>query len=334
MAATKADSSIDTPPREAPRPPDNAIRTSELDSEPAATESDTPAAAAPEGDAPEDSDSAPETPEKPQAPKRNRSAERRIARLTAKLAESEAKRTASESRLSELERSVEELRNSQPKPKPAPEPQLRDFDTPQEYAKAYAQWEEAKATPAAAKPPAAKPPATPEPKAPDPKDTEPDVVAPTDAELAVFFQEGAELGDAFAAAVKVEGLPVSKRMGRFMVESDVGPEMYVYLSKHPAEAAAIYRANKDDARTRLEKLEQTIRNAGDAISVEPEQPETPPEDSTPPPKGARRTKAPEPPSDATPRGGATRGVRPEDESMDEYAERRRKEEARRAGIFI
>lgn len=311
--------------QETPRPPDENVVTSDIAADVTKPGADdltaTPAAAA-DKDGPTDSPPAGEKP-KPTPPKRNRSAERRIKRLSSKLSDAEAKDAENSREIQELRDQVERLENATPKAK---EPMLQDFANPREYAKAYAKWEAADSDTPAPKPRGK----TPKPKADPPpahRQTTPDK------EIIAFQDRGkAKLGDEFLEALQ-EKTAVNQLMGEFMLDHDLGPELYVHLANNPTEARKIYDSSSPRAIKAMEalakkaadgQLDDGADDQGDDLGDQ--------DDADTPP--AQRTKAPDPPTDTKPEGGVDTPVNPETESMDDYADRRRKEEARKAGALI
>lgn len=319
---------------EAPRAPDEHVVTSDVIAD-APPRADQPPAAAPAAAgkdespaSPNSSESAPDTNDNPTPPsRRNRPFERRFNKLAAKLAEKERREAEHLARITALEEQVTSLKTATPK---APEPQLQDFKSPREYAKAYAQWEAAGATP---EPPARRQPAKPATSAPEAPASAP----VPDKEIADFQARGkAKLGDEFVEAMQEDGTAVNQLMGEFLIDSEVGPEIYVHLANNPEESRKIYDSSPLRATKRLEELaakaakgELDVGNEGQ-VEVEPPAGDTQGEPSKP---AGKQTRAPQPPSDHKP-GASSVPANPETESMDEYAARRRKEEARKAGANI
>lgn len=328
MTQQRTDQPDNVSTQETPRPPDESVVTSDIESDvtkPGAEDHNVSAtAAAPDKDGPTDSDAATEKPKKT-PPKRNRSAERRIKRLSSKLSDAEAKDAENARRIAELEDQVDSLKSATPKAK---EPMLQDFANPREYAKAYAKWEAADSEEPAPKPRGRKP----KPKA-DPPPTHRQTTP--DKEIIAFQDRGkAKLGDEFMEAL-TEPTAVNQLMGEFMLDHDLGPEMYVHLANNPDEAKKIYDSSTPRAIKAMEALAKKATDGqldagdpGDDDQVDDQDDEL---EDTPPRK---RTKAPEPPADTRDSGDADLQANPESESMDEYAARRRKEEARKAGAIV
>jgi hypothetical protein len=313
------------------RAPDEHVVTSDANFNPDSSPADPVPSAAADKDGPITSDSDTGKP-KPTPPKRNRPAERRIRKLTDKLATAEAKDAANAQEIAELRDQVKTLTDATPKPK---EPKLNDFDNPREYAQAYAKWE------AGTEEPAPKPTrrAAPKPKPDAP--AAPQKPLPQDAEILSFQERGKKkLGDEFIEALG-EKTAVNQLMGEFMLDHDVGPEMYVHLANNPEEARKIYDSSVPRQIKAMEALAAKGAKGGlDAgqegeLQVAPA-PANPADDDYEDPghEPPKVTTAPEPPSDTTTTGDADVPVNPESESMDDYAARRAKEEARRAGRLI
>ncbi len=262
-------------------------------------------------------------------PRRNKSAEGKIHKLTARLDESGRENAANLVRITELEETVQELKATKPA---EPEPILDDFKTPQEYAKAYAKW---------AKPPAKpkpKPAAKPESKIVDP----PPAPSAQDPEIVDFRKRGTEkLGDEFVEALQEEGNAVSQTMGEFCLDSDYGPEIYVHLANNQDQAKKIYDSSSRRANKLLDELEVKAK-AGELDVGEGQLDVAPPPDTgehdTGPAKKAKaapvKSKAPTPPSDTKPGPTVNLKPDPENESMDEYAARRNKETLQRSGRVL
>ena len=264
-------------------------------------------------------------------PAPDKKSERRIKQLTRKLSRQD---TAHAEEVAALKAEIEDLKKSPPAVKP--EPKLEDFSNPQEYAKAYNQWEADKAPP---------------PKRPSKPGTADQTPTPKqDAEVVEFQTRGKEkYGDAFVQALNAKGVYVDADMGEFLVDSDNGSEIYIYLANHPEESKEIFDSSKRDKFKTMEALEEKAA-AGELITPEGQlviegkddddddntddkSGDTPPKKKTAK-RGGSETNAGEPPSDTKDAGNANLQKNPEDESMDEYAARRRKETARAAGYNV
>ena len=316
---------------ETPRAPDEHVVTSDAnfnsDASPAV---DASSAATDDSEGPITSDSDSGKPKKA-PPTRNRRAERRIKKLGDKLADAEVRDAANATRIAELEGQVTTLTDATPKPK---EPMLKDFDNPQDYAKAYSKWDAAPATaPKPGKPTAAKP-------APTAKPAPVGKPAP-DKEITEFTARGKKkLGDEFIEALG-EQTAVNQLMGEFMIDHDLGPDIYVHLANNPDEARKIYDSSSPRAAKKMEALAAKAAKGELDVGVEGElqvdpAPANPAaddyqeEDHEPP----KVTKAPTPPSSTKNSGDSAVVANPENESMEDYALRRNKEEARKSGRLI
>lgn len=326
MTQQRTDQPSNVSTAETPRAPDEHVVTSDVPEDaapPAAPREDDPAAAAapPDGESTPSPDSATGKPQSGK-PSRNHAAERRIRKLTDKLTAAERRDQVNAKRIEELETQVDELK---PKPK---EPQLSDFKTPLLYAQAYSKWEKANATPA-------RKPKTPPTAAADTPADPPATPAPTEVpqEILDFQAKGKEkLGDEFLEALREEGVAVNNTMGEFMMDSDVGPELYVHLANNQELSRQIFDMKPHKAVKEMEKL--AAKGAKGELDAGHEgelqvDPLVDPDDPAPPP--ARTTKAPAPPGDTRDPGNVAPAANPETENMDDYAARRRKEEARKAG---
>jgi hypothetical protein len=315
---------------ETARAPDEHVVTSDANFNPDASPA-TPAqsAAVDDSSAPTISDSDTGKP-KPKRTGRNRPAERKISSLKRKLADSEARDADNAHRIAELEGQVETLTDATPKPK---EPQLRDFDNAPQYARAHAKWEAGK------EPPAPKPTRKAAPKPPTGDKPAPKPVP--DQEILDFQAKGKKkLGDEFVEALGEE-TPVNQLMGEYMIDHDLGPEIYVHLTNNPEEARKIFDSSAPRATRALAAL--AARGAKGELDAGKEgeldvapAPANPADDDYEDPghEPPKVTKAPEPPTDTSAAGDAAVPVNPENESMEDYAARRNKEEARKAGRIL
>jgi hypothetical protein len=332
MNAERKDQPSGVETQEQERPTDEHVVTSDLPT-PGEPEAKTDATAAASEDkteaSPNAEDSATQTDK--QENHKQRHAKRRWGKLNAKLGETQRENEANKARIAELESQVNQLKAATPK---IPEPKLADFDTPREFAKAYAKWEQG-ATP---KKPAAAPRETP--AAPKSEPSTPPVRA-SDDEVERFTKLGKErLGDEFleAMADNTGGpVPVNQLMGEFLFDSDVGPEIFVHLANNKDEAAKIYDASALRAEKALRALEAKAKKGeldvgdGSLQFEDDEEPEPEPQRKT---AAKRTTKAPAPPSGTKESGSANLEPDPKSESMNDYAARRAKEEARKRGLVI
>ena len=124
-------------------------------------------------------------------------------------------------------------------------------------------------------------------------------------------------------------------MGEFMLDSDVGPDIYLHLANNHELSREIYDAKPHEAIDKLRELETKGKKGeldtpaeGELQVADPPGDDPPPKD---PPKPGKKTKAPDPP-DHKPEGQQPVNKSPEDESMDEYAARRQNEERARKGL--
>lgn len=251
---------------------------------------------------------------------RDRAAERRISKLSGQLKEEKAARAQDRTRIAELEQQIESLKAGQADNDPK-KPELKDFDTPEEYAEAHSKWKAGQSE----EPPKKKdPPAAAEP------DDQTGVTAP-DTEIQSFITKGsAKLGDQFLEAMDdSQNHAVSQTMGDFMLDSEFGPEIYTHLAHRQDLALKIYRRGPESAREHMAELEKQAK-AGKLDLEPPEASDTddePPKKDDPPkdPPPRSTSKAPDPPKDQGRDDDAPPAKNPESESMDEYAARRQKE---------
>lgn len=315
--------------QDAPRPPDNAVVTSDLPPEAESGEADAATQAAATDTKPDGTKEPPSAgdDDKPQKP-RNRSAERRIKKLSSKLSRATDLTEQQRKEIAAKDAEIARLKAAQPKPV---EPKLEDFQSPTEYGKAYSKWEK---DVAAYTDPAAdtdqQPTANPPPEKQTPAD---DPLADARNE---FLESGREqLGDEFAEALEEEGTAVSQVMAEYIFESELGPAIYVHLANNVEDSQKIYDMSAPKAVKALEELEDRAK-AGELdvegqLQVAPAPGEEKPASKGSAPKNPGGTKAPTPPSTTKDGANLNTAPDPDNESMDEYAARRRKEEARRMG---
>lgn len=323
--------------QDVPRPPDNSVTESDSPAEikesrvaakskedkgeqatpTAATDSDKEKGA-------NDQDSATGDDKPSDPPKRKRGIERRIERLSRKLADAQERENASQTTIQELQDRLDKLESQQSQESTdLVEPDLKDFKTPQQYAKAYAAYERKIA---AAKKPAPRPeqkkPASP---------AKPPELPP---ELQQFHKAGRDkYGEEFDEALQEE-IPVNQFMGEYILDHDSGIEIYMHLANNPEEAHKIansspYRAAKllDSLATKASKGELDVDEGQLQFEEEGEE-----EKDKPKAKGSRKqTKAGDPPNHKPESSGLNTDVNMEELSMDEYAARRQKQELRKLG---
>jgi len=321
--------------QEAQRAPDEHVVTTDAIAQPLASKDsvsaagkDAKPAAAPSGDANSPDPASGDADNQATDRQRKRSNASRLRKLAAKLSEAEARDAANTQRIRDLEEQVTSLRDATPKPK---EPMLQDFRSPAEYARAYAKWESA-----GAKPPARQPRATPAdaPASPPPAQDPPAASPEAQKELQDFHQRGkAKLGDEFMEAL-TEKTWVNQMAAEYILDSDFGPEIYVHLANNPEEARVIYDYSPVRAGKALAALEAKAKDGKLDVGDGFKEPETDEQDEPEKASKARQTKAPTPPSDIKPAGSGERRSDPSTEGMDDYAARRRKEEARRRGLLV
>lgn len=318
------------------RPPDQAVVTSDTEPAAPAPESRGTGEADPNAAAATDQEGGPKTPDQAsgddkQTSTRNRSVERRIKKLTGKLSRAEEQTEAQRKEIERLARENAALRESTAA---QPEPKLEDFATPAEYAKAYNKWTRAKE--ASAKP------STPESRKPAEKPPAGDQQPPEDPAIAAFHKAGKDmLGDEFLEALEEPDTAVNQIMGEFLVDSDLGPAIYVHLANNVELSREIFAMPARKAIKALEELEAKAgkgeldvegqlkiaqNNEGGQGGTGDEKPGGE--------KPSGRRKPPEPPSSTQERGSTAMPADPNNESMEEYAARRRKEDARRRGYNV
>lgn len=272
---------------------------------------------------------------------RDRPAERTIKKLKRELATVQSERTQDRTTIEDLQTQIDDLKTATTAAKP--EPQLKDFDSPADYAKAYGKWESGQ-KPAASKDTDAgtgKPAAR---RDPDAHAQHDQPAAVPDKEILDFQTRGkSKLGDEFSEALQLKTTAVDQDMGEFMLDSEFGPEIYVHLANNPDEAKKIFDAGGTRKLRALEALEAKGKKGeldvdGDQVNITTGDDDKGGDDkggddkSKPAAAGeGQQTKAKDPPSDTREAGSTVAKADPENESMDDYAARRGKEEARRQG---
>lgn len=297
-------------PAEAPEPRESA------------TERKPSAAASPDdkGKSPNDQESA--TGDDKQTQNRQKGVEKRIKRLTRKLAESEEARQATESQLEAMRQELDELKAQRKKPE---KPKLEDFKDPEEYAEAYQAWKaETKESKSERKPPA-KPQ-----KQPTPAELPPEIKA--------FHEKGFEkFGDDFKEALE-ERFPVNQLMGEYMIDHELGTDLFLYLANNPEEAFKIndsspYRATKllNDLAAKAEKGELEDVPDGQLQFEEEDKGKKDEKQEKPQKKrGGAASRAPEP-ANHKPEGEHDGKQDLEKMDMDDYAAMRQKQELAKMG---
>jgi hypothetical protein len=256
-------------------------------------------------------DSAPTDADNKQPKPKGSQRTRKIVRLHRELDTAKAGTAKDKARIAELESDLETALAGRPA---AGKPKITDYEDPEKYADDLVAWKGKQAKPK----PAADPEPDPEP-APPPKST-----------IDKFTAAGKErLGEVFDAVWENSSSHVvSPEMGDFILASDVGPEIYVYLAGNEELAKQIWHCDAEMTTDRMEELE-TQAKAGEfktTSKAEPEDDPTPPAD-----KGEKQTKAPAPPKDQDGGGDDPLQADPAKESMGDYSARRRKEEAANPG---
>lgn len=174
-----------------------------------------------------------------QSPKRkSRGRDRRIKRLTRRAAQAEEALDDERRRSAELEAELERVRSGAQAKKPT----MRDYDSEEEYAEAYAEWKASQT-----------PKTTPRKKK---------VQGPPQEELNAFVEAGGEvMGTAWEKAMelaKADKFPLNANMMEYLLDSDHGHAMFVALSKKPTLAREIAGEKGHAALELLQDLEDEI----------------------------------------------------------------------------
>jgi hypothetical protein len=305
----KSPSNQESVTQEAPPIPDDAVvETDKALSvpEPDSDKDKTPAAAEPkEGEGTK----SPESATGDKKPRRDRSSERRIKGLLKTNSDQER---AINQTLDKLDQANQKIAELEKQLSAKPEPQLDDYASPKDYAKAYAQWVNDSSAP----------PKTPEPslKQPTPKAEDlPDQITPEDQQA--FTARGQEkLGDDFLKAMDMKDVAISPVMGRYVMDSDTGPELYVHLTENPDLAKEIYFLSPTDAIKELIEIEKELAAEGadqgekDMNAVD-----------------KQISKAPPAPTDTDFTSAPASGKSLDEMTMEEYSNYRHKEMARDRG---
>ncbi len=242
-------------------------------------------------------------------PKRNRRAERRIAKLNQELAQEREKTAQTQAELDARDQRIAELEaklNDAPKPD---KPKLADFEDEDAFVEAFQKWKDAQS-------PTSEPPNKP---SPQPKRETPPAPPPGFKEdLDELNQAGrSKFGDEFDEVLKQDDLPMSLEMLDHIFESDLGAELVMHLDSHRRIAKRIY--SSDDPAAALKELEKGLKPAADRsgkITVD---------DGN---KPAQKPKKDEPPThEKTGAGAPAQDL--SDMSMEDYAAARRKQQSNR-----
>ena len=343
MTETPTDQPSKVSTEEEVRPPDKAVVTDDRDffgvPSPADADKEKPAAS---GDTkPADPTTKPsagsdDKEKKPKSSGRDRPAERKIKKLMTQVSDLEGGRLQDQSVIDGLQTQIDALKAKTPE---TPEPQLKDFDSPAEYAKAFGKWDAAQKPTKPTDADAGKPPAGT--RDPTKHAThEPTGQSAPDEEIVDFHKRGkSKLGDEFIEALEKSGTAVDSDMGEFLIDSEFGAEIYIHLANNQDDAKKIFDSGAIRKVKALEALEVKakagtldIDSMQDAITVVDND-----DDQTggkkPPAGDAVQTKAKDPPSSTREPGSAEIKADPENEDMDTYAKRRNKEELAKRGIY-
>ncbi len=306
--------------RETPKEPPPKVVTDESENAPGAVQD---ATAAQSADQTSETTDASATPESKPKPPRDRRTERKMRRLHKQLAAEKRRNEVNDERIARLERNIALLERNQANsgnPRPAAKPQLADFDSAEDFARAFSKWESNQATAPGTQPAATSTQQQPSQPAPTPEQDE----------YADFRALGEErIGADFVEASETTDWPVSPLMADYLVDSDLGPEIYTHLFNNQSVAKKVSRLKTEEkVAEHLDAIAKQITDAGTwDFDAEPgptttetgqqqaSQPSTP---------AARASNAPPPPS--PPDRGTTQAKPNVDEmSMDDYAAHRRAE---------
>ncbi len=323
------------------KPGDEHVVTSDLPSEAEATPGadDAAAAGASSGDAPDGQNSAAGD-SQDDGNHEQRHGNSRWQRQQRRLKRAEKRADAAERKNQELESRLAALETSTKADKPEPKPD--DFKSTAEFARAHSKWQEDQTAAAAAN--ASTKDDTPAgDDAAETTSQSQHAVAEKD-DLDDFVQRGTEkLGDVFQEALQNDPddpHPISQVMGEFLFDSDVGPEIFVYLTENHDEAAKIFKAKAPAAMKSLQALEKRAQD-GKLIETGKVTPETTGDDKDDDKGGEGDstaggefvTNASPPPESHRESGTPAAAADPENETMDEYKARRDREELQKRGIY-
>lgn len=299
-----------------PRPTDESITTSDLPTE--NVEHEKPKAKASNTESSNDQNLAPGT-EKEK--KRQSYLQRKQSRLERDLAAEKSARQSDRDRIAQLEAKLDEVLADKSST-PTPKPKLADFDTPEEFADAYALWKDKSKPKANAAPPTKKPAATPPPIS---DENLPD-------EIKTFKNKGKELlGDQFLEALE-EDIPVTKDMAEYMFDSEYGAHVYVHLSNNPDVAMTLAKSSPVRMIKIMDKLEADAKAGKLDVLEDGEMHIENDDDSDDEAKkspGKTESKAPKAPSSTREKGRVKPEPDLESMSMDDYAAKRHEDEKKK-----
>lgn len=250
----------------------------------------------------------------PPKKRRQRSAERKIGRLTRELEEAKQAGAQRDAQITALQAEIAELKKGAAAPPPK-KPRLQDFKNAEEFGAAWAEWERANAEPPPAEPPAAQPPAS-DPNSPPQPPAEPPP------EVAELEEAGEKVyGEEFSEVLHDKTLPLSANMADYIFDSDKGPDIVMWLDEHREEAKELFHLRPRALAKKLDELVPTLET--------PEPPAPTPERDASGKFVAKQPPEPPPPPPGDPVRGApsetSREIK-EGLSMDDYAARRRAQE--------
>lgn len=248
-------------------------------------------------------------------PTANKPVERKIKRLTRRLKEAQAQNEQLKERYaSELEQVKAELDQLRAKQSAPAKPKFEDYRDPEEFAEAFAKWKSAQEKPA--------PKAQPK----EPQRQTPPTAAP-DEEILAFREKGKEqFGDEFVEVQSDPSVPITKPIGEYILDSDHGPAMYLYLANNEEHALQIAKMRSSAKREeQLAAIEAAIEAKGGHWDVDVKAPASSnAKQSTGDQSSKKVSKAPPPPSEPD-KGSAARDVNLQEVDMETYATTRRKQ---------
>lgn len=264
--------------------------------------------AAPSPDVPNADASASSNADDPPKPsRRRRSAERKISALQRQLAEERSKGEATAATLLALQTEVATMKV--PAPAAVAKPKLGDFKTADEFGQAWTAWE------------ASQKPADPPAPAPTPKPADPAPARQPDPEIAAFEAEAVKIyGEEFSEVFHDDTLPLSPAMGEYLLDSDKGADLVMWLDEHRDEGKDLFHLRPKKLAEALDKI---------VGELEPTPPPAPVVERN---ADGRYTKREDPTPPPPPPGDPVRGVGTsvaneirEGMPMDDYAATRRRQ---------
>lgn len=266
-----------------------------------------------------------------EAGKKKRTPSRRDRRINRLRAENETLNNENERlrrQLAEKDSSDDTGSSAEESAKKDPKPSVKDFDDYDDYIEALTDWKirnadsnkSGKAKPAKS----GKGTTEDEERNTKPQMSQAEIKATND-----FRTNGIELyGDEFLEVVQDQSLNINKASVDFMIDSEVGPEILMYLDENREEADDIYELTPRKAMKKLEAIEAKLAKKAEGDDADDDKDTGKSGKQAEKSNSGKISKAPEPAEDAGGGTGGGSGVGMPD-NMDDYAAMRRKQERSR-----